>query len=116
MNNLRDKYPDILAHCALGHPPGWNLLVEQLLECITQYCANNNVTPISATQIKDKFGGLRFYYQGGDDMIDGMVWFAEHLSETICEDCGSTEGVVTTSPPGWVYTRCPKCMKIAKEV
>lgn len=63
------------------------------------------------TQIKEKFGTLRFYYNGGNDMISGMVWLAESLSATICEECGSTKNAKTINHYGWLYTRCEECKK-----
>lgn len=59
------------------------------------------------TQIKEKFGGLRFYYNGGDKFIDGAVSLSETMSYHTCEICGTTEHVGQTS--GWVYTICYKC-------
>ena len=56
-------------------------------------------------QIKEKFGGLRFYYSGGDDMVDGMVRMAEAMSCTICEQCGN-QGFVRGS--GWIKTLCDR--------
>ena len=64
---------------------------------------------IQVTQIKEKFGGLNFYYYGGDDYIYGLVHFAESLSYKICENCGTTMNVGHTQ--GWVYTVCTKCLK-----
>ena len=63
--------------------------------------------PIQIEQIKEKFGGLRFYYSGGDKEIDGMVSLAESLSYHICESCGTTIDVGRTS--GWVTTICKSC-------
>lgn len=59
------------------------------------------------TQIKEKFGGLRFYYDGGDRDIFGMTRLAESLSYAICETCGSTKDVGRTQ--GWYYTICKPC-------
>lgn len=59
------------------------------------------------TQIKEKFGGLRFYYAGGDDYIDGMVDMAESMSYDTCETCGTTNNVGSTQ--GWIYTVCQPC-------
>jgi hypothetical protein len=56
-------------------------------------------------QVKEKFGGLRFYYTGGDDLIDGMVRMAESMSEVTCEECGYPG---TTRGGGWVRTLCDK--------
>ena len=44
---------------------------------------------VVAIQVKEKFGTLRFYYDGGDTKIDGMVRMAESMSGCTCEVCGS---------------------------
>lgn len=62
---------------------------------------------IQIDQIKEKFGGLRFYYHGGDDDIDGMVSLAESISYKICENCGSTKDIGYTK--GWITTMCKDC-------
>lgn len=64
---------------------------------------------VSITQIKEKFGGLRFYYSGGDDTTYGMVSLAESLSYKICEKCGTTINIGQTS--GWITTLCKECAK-----
>jgi hypothetical protein len=61
-------------------------------------------------QIKEKFGGLRFYYSGGDDEISGMVRLAESLSYHICEFCGTTHNVGMTK--GWFSTICKSCLEL----
>jgi hypothetical protein len=88
---------------------GWYFLLDNLMNCIQNYCKNNKVDPINITQIKEKYGALSFYYNGGDKLIDGMVWLAEDLSYKICERCGSTKNVKQTE--GWIITLCEKCMK-----
>lgn len=95
---------------------GWYWLLDNLLETISNYIENNYSKlscPIKIVQIKEKFGGLRFYYDGGDDMIRGMVLFAEDLSYKICETCGSTKEVFHTS--GWIKTICKKCYEANKK-
>ena len=89
---------------------GWFWLVDQLMSSIQNYCKNNKKPSISVTQIKEKFGGLRFYYDGGNDKINGMVWFAENLSYQICETCGTTNHVGQTTK-GWIYTICKDCLE-----
>ncbi len=54
-------------------------------------------------QIKEKFGTLRFYYQGGDDYISGAVSLAENLTDHLCEDCG---GLGKRRSGGWVRVLC----------
>lgn len=63
--------------------------------------------PFRIDQIKEKYGGLRFYYSGGTEAISGMVYLAESLSYSICETCGTTKNVGSTS--GWIYTICKTC-------
>lgn len=66
-----------------------------------------NITPklnwIEVQQIKEKFGGLRFYYDGGDDEISGMVSMAESWANHTCEDCGN-KGERRSG--GWIRTLC----------
>jgi len=59
------------------------------------------------TQIKEKFGSLRMYYVGGDDVIDKILEKAETLSETTCESCGSDQGKVQGK--GWIRILCDSC-------
>jgi len=91
---------------------GWYMLLEQLLYNIEWHLdpepwPRKERMPFTINQIKEKFGGLRFYYTGGDEFIHGMVTFAESLSYHICERCGSTKNVTQTE--GWITTLCENC-------
>ena len=57
----------------------------------------------SEKQIKEKFGGLRFYYDGGDQYIRGLTNFAEIWAENTCDQCGCPGHKGGT---GWISTRC----------
>jgi hypothetical protein len=59
-------------------------------------------------QVKEKFGTLRFYYDGGTMEIDNYVTFAESLTHRTCEVCGSP-GVFRND--GWVRVLCDKHYK-----
>ena len=61
------------------------------------------VEQVVAIQVKEKFGGLRFYYNGGDDYIRGVVSMAETMSYTTCEVCGSPGNL---RGKHWVQTLC----------
>jgi len=37
--------------------------------------------PVKIDHVKSKFGSLRFYIDGGDDAVHGMIRFAEYLCE-----------------------------------
>jgi len=54
-------------------------------------------------QIKEKFGGLRFYYDGGDAHISGMETMAEIWAGRTCETCGN-KGERRSG--GWIRTLC----------
>ena len=66
-----------------------------------------DITPkvdwIQIQQIKEKFGGLRFYYDGGNDEISGMVRMAEAWADRTCEVCGN-KGKHRSG--GWIRTLC----------
>lgn len=84
---------------------GWFKLIKQLSNDITEISDT-----IEAVQVKEKFGGLRFYYDGflttdtDIDKIRKVVHDAEHKSYSICEKCGKKgklrEDLV------WVKTLC----------
>jgi hypothetical protein len=94
---------------------GWFNILNQLMGNIQHHIDWNNqnfekgytqyksVPQVTLDQVKEKFGTLRFYYTGGDDVIRGMVRMAESMSGVTCETCGS---------PGqlrgrhWMYTAC----------
>lgn len=63
------------------------------------------IPQVVATQVKEKFGGLRFYFSGGDDYIEGLVQMAELMSERTCEICGD-KGKHYSG--GWIKTLCNK--------
>jgi hypothetical protein len=58
-------------------------------------------------QVKEKYGGLRFYVGNDTLEIYDRIVEAEEESYTICEDCGSVGAV--TSNHGWLSTLCDKC-------
>lgn len=57
-------------------------------------------------QIKQKFGGLRIYFSGGDDYIEGVVDMAEEYSYKVCETCGNSG---KPNKGGWITTLCNSC-------
>lgn len=61
------------------------------------------VPQVVAAQVKEKFGTLRFYYDGGDSVIEGMVYMAESMSGVTCEVCGAP-GI--TGGRGYISTKC----------
>jgi hypothetical protein len=66
------------------------------------------VQQVQAHQIKEKFGGLRFYYGGGDSDIYAMVRMAEYMSFRMCEACGAPGKL---RGGGWISTLCDEHAK-----
>lgn len=56
-----------------------------------------------AVQVKEKFGGLRFYMGSYSDEIEAHIREAECQSFRTCEECGNY-GTQTRS--GWIHTLC----------
>jgi hypothetical protein len=62
--------------------------------------------PVKFDQIKEKFGGIRIYYTGGDDYVRGVVSLADEMSYKICEVCGQKGN---PNKGGWISTLCETC-------
>jgi len=60
---------------------------------------------VIAMQVKEKFGTLRFYYNGGDAVVRGMTSMAESMSAVTCEICGSPG---KSRGGSWITTLCDK--------
>lgn len=63
------------------------------------------VERVTVAQIKEKFGGLRFYYDGGDEYVSGLVTMAEVWANRTCETCGEKG---KQRGGGWIRTLCDK--------
>jgi hypothetical protein len=108
---MEEKFPKMFEHkyggFAVGQ--GWWPILEALCANIQQHTDWRNreteiVPQVVVEQIKEKFGGLRFYYQGGDEQISGMVRMAEAWAGRHCETCGAPG---TSGGKGWIKTLCP---------
>lgn len=61
------------------------------------------IPQVVAVQVKEKFGGLRFYVNGSEEYIDGAIAMAEEMSYVTCEICGKPGHLSGNS---WRVTRC----------
>jgi hypothetical protein len=107
---MEETYPAMFAgrYGGFSIGAGWWPIVESLCADIQHHLNWKNresqvVPPVVVEQIKEKFGGLRFYYQGGDDTISGMVRMAESWAGLTCEECG-VPGQRRSG--GWIRTLC----------
>jgi hypothetical protein len=106
LDRARDKGRDAVLKfiCKGKQPSMWDEdRADEIME--TVHDIKPKVDWIRVEQIKEKFGGLRFYYQGGDDYISGMVTMAESWAGRTCETCGE-KGDHRTG--GWIRTLCDK--------
>lgn len=124
--NLYDKYPNLFSNkdktpqesCmsfGIECDTGWYDILDTVCSTIKNREENLNnrkkynpeyvsdFTPVTFDQIKEKFGGLRIYYSGGDDYIRGVISMAEDISYKICEVCGNKG---QPSKIGWIRTLC----------
>lgn len=94
---------------------GWYELLDNLcwkLQSMTDSnpdCKDQNgnlrFPQIEATQVKEKYGTLRFYTNVASDWQDGVIDFAETMSASICDVCGKPGKL---NSEGWVEARCPE--------
>ena len=111
---MTERFPKIFAgqYGGFAVGPGWWPIIESLcanIQSHTDWWNKNRETrpvveQVVVEQIKEKFGGLRFYYSGGDDQISGMVRMAEAWADRSCEECGAPG---TSGGQGWIKTLCP---------
>jgi len=89
--------------------PGWRQLVSELDEAVHEI-----IPDLQVTQVKEKFGGLRYYYvipsgtyEEDRLQVQELVRKAERDSLHICEDCGAGGAYPGQSRPGgWIRTLC----------
>lgn len=78
--------------------------VEKLMLHNPQFRSVPEACPqVVASQVKEKFGTLRFYYYGGDSYCRGVESMADSMSAVTCEECGSPGKLLTQ---GWHRTLC----------
>lgn len=84
---------------------GWKDIIEPLIK----ECQEKGIT---ITQIKEKYGTLRFYVAGCTDEMWDKIEAAELKSAVTCEICGA-EGKLRSNG-GWLKTLCNKHTKELK--
>jgi hypothetical protein len=61
---------------------------------------------VVASQVKEKFGTLRFYLESGSDKAYAFIDEAEKLSSKTCEACGAPGSMRARF---WLRTLCDEC-------
>jgi len=113
IKRLREEYPEFYTKvvCGVGFGPGWYDLLKELSENLRGLTQATGLV-ITVQQVKEKFGGLRYYVQYSNkkntpewaiDAARALIDRAESRSTQICETCGKWGMVRAT---GWVRTLC----------
>lgn len=122
---LKEKYPLVFAkmfvmpekgipfHCiqAFGIEcgPGWYDIIDECASKIEPLIAalpEDQRIHYAANQIKEKFGGLRFYLGAETDEMYKITSQAEDASYHVCEICGRSGKL---DQAGWWVTICWRC-------
>ncbi len=90
-------------HLAFECSGGWRHLLEDLLRDIDATLTEDDREAFQVTQVKEKYGTLRFYTGAFSDDIERLVEVAERRSAMTCEVCGEPGRV---QGKGWVSCRC----------
>ncbi len=103
---LEESFPDLFpgsTFVACGD--GWFGLVFMLCSVLERIKKSN----IKILQIKEKWGGLRFYVVCANEEQLDYIDMAEEFSFFVCENCGRIDKGVTTEGKGWIRTLCNDC-------
>ena len=86
---------------------GWHKIIEDLVNALFLAGWSGRLT-----QVKEKFGGLRFYAEDikFESDMDKLIDAAEELSFKTCEYCGKPG---KPRKGGWIKTLCDDCVSSA---
>jgi hypothetical protein len=113
---ITDKYPKTFARLRYFEcSGGWKDLIAEIAEVSERHnnTQQNSDYHITAAQVKEKFGGLRFYIDSGEVCpeevyleISNVIAEVEGRSYKTCEVCG--EPAIKRKERSWVKTLCDK--------
>lgn len=86
---------------------GWLSLIKELIDKLIEDGWDKQIL-----QVKEKFGTLRFYTNGGGENHIDIIRDYESRSASVCEVCGEE---ATLRSGGWVSTLCDEHFKESKE-
>lgn len=122
--DLEQSYPEMYhnVYCGISISEGWYPIVKQMSDIMYNHVKYNNqrremllhenkynqtipeyLEYPEVHQIKEKFGGLRFYADKVDDFCDGVIRMAEAMADITCEVCGKPG---ERRSGGWIRTLC----------
>lgn len=107
-DHLKGDFEDILRRIPDGWgrwiscDPGWFPMIAELHRTLVDMDPNYEVH-----QVKEKFGGLRYYYGPGNAEMDAVVRQFENRSYKTCELCGDDARMCRKGY--WYKTLCSNC-------
>lgn len=106
---FRDRHANMQVTCmcwGFDVGDGWFKIIDELCKKIQDYVDSKNgaVGQIIASQVKEKFGSLRFYTQASNEDVDAMISEACHKCDHTCEVCGEPGNLYEEHH--WYLTRC----------
>ena len=127
---LFEKYPDLydyesgdgkssdISHFGFSHGDGWYNIIDCLSVTIADLMKRHpgrkhltkeefeETVQVRVSQVKEKFGTLRFYIDNGSVEVYAAIAMAEAMSARTCERCGNPG---QPRRGGWVKTLCDAC-------
>ena len=94
---LEDKM-DLITKCQSHVGPGWHDILTRLINDLFELGWDGQVL-----QVKEKFGGLRFYVGSASNAVYERIRNAENESLEACEQCGKPGQI---RDGGWLKTLC----------
>lgn len=107
INLIIDHIPDDLPEYMIDAPTGWLQIIADLHNELVQQDPEYRIN-----QIKEKFGGLRFYYSPGREQgkygyLHELMEKYEALSYKTCQICAEPGAMREIN--GWYATLCNAC-------
>lgn len=93
-------------------PDGWRKafglqMCEELKAALIE---DNMLEDYEIVQIKEKYGGLRWYDNGHSEKVGDIIEKYEELSERTCIDCGEPAKYMSL---GWICPYCTSCAELS---
>ncbi len=108
MQKINNDLEKIKSRFAEGYGPfidvdkGWHQIIINLDKALSKLDPNYKIY-----QIKEKFGGLRYYCSSNNKLAKEIINEAERIADKTCENCGKPGTLVNNN--GWYHTCCVDC-------
>lgn len=104
LQDLQFEYPEAFIN-PIGFEcgDGWFNIIQPMVAYICRHNKKYKSSQIHMTQVKEKYGTLRFYTNHETGPLSRMIKEAEAKSAVTCEQCGEPGKI---RGRGWYYTAC----------